>query len=418
MSVKYICNLDLGSSKIAGCLVLFKDRKNIKDIFFETYPIRCINKARITDISAFTSSLNQILDKLKKISSLKIRKVNLSIPCYGLISRHNVVLLPLTERGNRLITLSDIEKVKQEAYALNSCWEEEIIQSIPVSYTVDNKEGFLNPLGLYAHKLGVDLFTISVETAYFETLQHVFNKLGYEVREIFPSGLGILEYLLEKENLNKGVYLFLDIGAQITDIIAYEDKRILHIGGLLFGGDNFTEQISKEFNISFELAEEIKINYGTILEEEVLKDKDIMIKDQNHYRQISLLQLSHILNKQVEDFFVSLKNYFKENINKRINKIFVCGKSILLEGLIEKMELNLGIPVEMISYGDFGFLSNLSLSSILSVSQLLDYANCLQMVYKSDEFYQKKHLSSSTSLPSNPFKKVSLWLKEIYQEYF
>jgi cell division protein FtsA len=271
-------------------------------------------------------------------------------------------------------------------------------------------------VGLYAHKLGINLLTIAIKSAYFETLSHIFGKLGYDIKNIFISGMGILRYILEKENLNKGLYIILDIGAQVTDIVAYQDKRIMHIGCISFGGDKLTERIAQEFNLSFELAEELKLNYGTVVESP-LKDKEIMIKDYNHYKRIQQSRLNQILNREVNDFLLSLRDYFSKNLeNRKIDKIFVYGRTALLDGLLEKMEGELTVPVRMVSYSDFPFLKDLSLSSNLSIPQLLDYANCLNAISQTEWFFSEK--STPINLPTGIFKRIISWVRQLYQEYF
>ncbi|MCM8791606.1 MAG: hypothetical protein NC826_00400 [Candidatus Omnitrophica bacterium] len=417
MKDNYICSLDLGSSKLAGIILCFRDKKHIKDIFFESLFTRCIEGSKIKDISALVVFLEQLLDSLKKKSNQKIRNVYLNISCEDLIMRHNFAIIPFAEKGNKLITLSDVRKVKEQALALGSCWEEEVIGSIPVNYTVDDKDGFINPVGLYAHKLGVDLLTFSITSAYFENLNHIINKLGYTLRHIFISGMGILEYIINKEELSQGIYMLLDIGAKLTDIIVYKDKFIKHIGYLAFGGDRLTESIGKELDISLDLAEELKINYATILEEG-LGNKDVMIKQNDYYRSIPRSRLSYALNREVANFITSLQNYLHNYIGKeKIEKIFVCGRSALLEGLLEKMELELNTPVRMITYSDFSFLNDFPLNNIFSISQLLNYANCLKVFYEVEQLYKEINSSSIIS-PHGLSKRIINWFVELYQEYF
>jgi len=411
---KNICCLDLGSSKISGCILCFKN-KNIKDIFFETYPTRALNRAKIKDVSKLTDALSELFSSLKKKSHLKISDVYLNISCSDLNIRNNFIVMPLLERGCRLINHSDIQKVKEQALALNSNWEEEIIQSIPISYTVDGKDGFLSPLGLYAHTLGINLLTISIKSSYFGNLNYIFDKLGYNLKDIHISGLGLLKYILEREALEKGLYVLLDIGAQVTDIVAYEDKRIKHIGSLDFGGDDLTEKISDTFKISFELAEDLKIKYGSVSEGTSDK-REIMIKEQNSYQNIPYQKLCKVINDKIEDFLVLLKEYFEKNItDKKIEKIFVCGKSALLDGLLEEMELDLSTKVRMVSYTDFSFLEGIFLNKLFSPSQLLDYTNCLKIVYEIENLKKEPFQSN---LPKGLFRRVLYWLKYLYQEYF
>ncbi|MCM8782789.1 MAG: hypothetical protein NC909_00105 [Candidatus Omnitrophica bacterium] len=419
MRSNYIFVVDLGSSKLACCLVEMKDRKRIKNIFFDCLPVAVLNHTGIKDLSGLKVSLIDLKDRVAKKTGIKVHDVYLSFFSSDLIMRYNSAVIPLAERGNKLITACDLQRVNEQAIALANFWEEEIIHSIAVSYSVDDKDGFINPLGMYAHKLEVELFTISIKSAHLETFHRLFNKLGFELKRIFIPGIDILNYILRKENLNKGMYVLLDIGAEISEVVIYEDKKILHVGAIPLGGNEFTKRLSQQFNISFEMAEELKNNYGTILEESILKDKEIMIKDINLYRRISNLKLCQILKDEAEKFLISLKDYLKRTVEgKRIDRIFVCGKTALLDGLLEKIELDLEVNVRMLSYNDFPFFSNPPLSSLLSLPQFLDYLNCLQVVYEVVQNSKRRSFVSSVLSKDGLFKRGIDWIQRLYQEYF
>jgi len=416
MSNSYICSIDLGSSKLAGCVAKIEKGK-IRDMFFHSVPCRGLNQGRITDFFQLSASLNQLLNNLKKLSLAKIHCLYLNISSYGVITKHNFAAIPLAQRGSRLVNPYDIKMVQEEAIALSNSWEEEIIESIPLSYALDDREGITNPLNLYAHKLGVDLLTISLKSADFENINHIFDKLGYEIKNIFINPLAVLKVILDKEKLNNGLYAIIDVGAQITDIGIYQDMKLLHIGNLVFGGDNLTHQIAQAMPLSFDLANQVKINGSVAFaQDSESNNKEIMVKEACGYRRISYGELNKILTATCQEFFVSLKNYLSKNIgNKRIDRIFVCGKTAFLDGFLEMMEVALGCEVKMVSFSHFSFLPSNALNSLEGLTRFLDYVNCLACVYKALESSSQKAIFI---LPKNLFKKAIYWVRHLYQEYF
>jgi cell division ATPase FtsA len=74
-------------------------------------------------------------------SGVKIRNIYTNIPAPNVIVKHSRAIIPLAERGNKVVTPSDVMRVNHQAKVLGANLEEEIIHRIPYSYSVDSKEG-------------------------------------------------------------------------------------------------------------------------------------------------------------------------------------------------------------------------------------------------------------------------------------
>ena len=158
----YICAMDIGSSKLAA--VLAKTRKNsVTDLFFETEVSKGIKEGAIVDSIELIGSIERLLKNLKSKSGVKIKSVFTNISGLDLLTKHSCAVIPLAERGNKVISSADIQRVNEQARVLGSNLEEEVIHQIPYSYNIDSKKNIINPLGLYSHRLEIDLFLVSAK---------------------------------------------------------------------------------------------------------------------------------------------------------------------------------------------------------------------------------------------------------------
>ncbi|MCM8757853.1 MAG: cell division protein FtsA [Candidatus Omnitrophica bacterium] len=412
MSNSYLCALDLGSSKIASCVAKLNKAKLV-NLYFESIPSKGIRRSGIVDIQEASNSINKLLTILKKKSEFNFRSLYVGIKGVDVELKSSSAVIPLARGKIKLITDYDIRCVNEQARFLGSSLDYEILESVPLDYSVDDKKGISNPVGLYGRKLGVDLLLVVVKTSFLENIAHLFRRLGYEVECIFISSLVIGKMLIDRYSLKNNSFILCDIGADSTEVALFRNNFPQKLTFLDFGGKKFDESLSISLSVPAELAEEIKITYGSIItERNPSSDREVIIRKGSDYKRISKSKVDEVLTSLWEDFLHS----FKEVILKEegIDRIFVCGKTAILEGLLEKMEQVLMIPVE-IAYpfypqGDFVLGNN------LSSSQSLNYLPCLGIIYEVINSLKEK--PSKLFLPQGFFKKIILWLKEIYEEYF
>ena len=223
----YICALDIGSSKISACVVKIQKRR-ISDLYLESAASKGVKDGVITDSISLISSIEKLIKSLKAKSGVNIKFLQANISGEDILTKHSRAIIPLAERGNKVITVSDMQRVNEQARVLGSSLDEEIIHIIPSSYSIDSKSNISNPLGLYSHKLEVDLFLICGKLSSVETLSRVVNQAGYEIRGLSFSGLATSRAVFDKAS-KEGLSVFCDIGSDITEILIFRDGLLKDI---------------------------------------------------------------------------------------------------------------------------------------------------------------------------------------------
>ena len=252
----YICAIDIGSSKISGCVARI-NKKVIDNVFFETLPSKGIKRGIIVDSIDVVGCIGKAIKNLKAKSGINIKFIYTNISGQDIVTRRSRAIIPLAERGNKVITVSDIQRVNEQARVLGSSLEEEIIHRIPSSYTIDSKSNIANPLGLYSHKLEVDLYLVCGKLSSIQNLSRAVNQAGYEIRELFFSGLATSKAALNKD-YSQGLNIFCDIGSDTTELLIFKDGMLKDIEILPIGADDLTVNLQESLKIPFDLAEDIK----------------------------------------------------------------------------------------------------------------------------------------------------------------
>ncbi|MDD2927912.1 MAG: hypothetical protein PHE30_03570, partial [Candidatus Omnitrophica bacterium] len=104
----YICTLDIGSSKISACLAYFK-KKRLASIYFESLPVQGMREGSIVDSIGLIGSVTRALKNLKAKSGVNIKFISVNISGQDIVTKHSHAIIPLAERGTKVITVSDMQ---------------------------------------------------------------------------------------------------------------------------------------------------------------------------------------------------------------------------------------------------------------------------------------------------------------------
>lgn len=413
----YICALDIGCSKISACIAEVSKRR-IQKIFFASQPSKGLKKGLIADSISLVNSVTRLLKELKKNSGINIKFIYTNISGKDIVTKHARAIVPLAERGNKVITVSDIRKVNEQARILGSSLEEEIIHLVPLSYSIDSKCSLANPLGLYSHRLEVDLYLVCAKLNSIQSLSRLINQAGFEVKDLFFSGLASARAVFNEE-LKAGCYVFCDIGSDITEVLLFKDGCLKDIEIIPLGGDMLTLELQEALKLPFDLAEDIKRSYGFIGDHQHIgEDKEILIKKGAAYRPLKQKLVTEVLSSRARLFASSLKESLEKKVSSyEVNNFFVAGRSVLLEGFIEILENTLEIPVKLARVNNTAIPASLKEDRALSGQKYLTYLTVLGMVC---EVLQDRtsNLIPFYHPPKNPLMRLFNQAKEVYQEYF
>jgi len=413
----YICAVDIGSNKIAASLA--QVRKNrIENIFFDTIVSGGVREGVIIDALELITCLSKILKSLRAKSGLKIKFIHTNFSGRDISTKHSHAIIPLAERGNKVITSTDIANANEQARILGSSLEEEIIHVIPSSYSIDSKSNVINPVGLYSHKLEADLFLICAKLSSLQSLSRAVSQAGYEIKNLSFSGLATSRAVFDKEG-RKVVSVFCDVGSDITELLIFKDGLLQDIQVLPLGGSSLTSQLSEGLKINYELAEDIKRSYGVIGDSDsISENKEILVKKDEFYKPIKHRQVAQMVTNSSRLICTQIKEVVERKVAlHEIDHFVMAGKTLLTDGFIEMMESVMGIPVKIGRINNPEVAALLKENSDLSGQKYLTYLTCVGMIC--EELENKTIGDASLVKPAkNLLISMVNRFKEVYQEYF
>ena len=413
----YICAVDIGSNKISAVLASIKKNK-ISNIFFDSSPSRGVKEGVIVDATELVICLTKILKNLKTKSGIKIKSIHTNFSGKDISTKHSHAIIPLAERGNKVITSTDIAAANEQARILGSSLEDEIIHVIPSSYSIDSKSNVINPIGLYSHRLEVDLYLVCARLASLQSLSRVISQAGYEIKSLSFSGLATSKAVFGIEE-KRGVSVFCDVGSDVTELLIFKDGLLQSIQILPLGGNSMTQQLSEGLKINFELAEDIKRSYGIIGDNNnIQEDKEILVKKDEFYKPIKQRDVAAMATNSSRLICTQIKGAVEPKVElHEIDHFIMAGKTLLTEGFIEMMESVIGMPVVIGRINNPQIASLVKENSDLAGQKYLTYLTCLGMICEDLENKTVGNLALVKPAQNLLIKTINRF-REVYQEYF
>lgn len=349
---KIFTALDIGSNSIKGLTVELKKDNNFYVLNAFQTPSAGLRRGVIIDVEDLIPILRDVIFELKKISKKTLDNVfvNINGELIKLVPSRGAAVV---SRADQKIQEDDLNKVLEAAKAVRLPSNFKVIDIVPYEYIVDEIGGIIDPLGMYGNKLEVNSVVIEIFEPYINNIKKVLKKVGVNVSFLGFNPLVAEKSILTKKQKELGTVL-IDFGAGTTSLIVFYEGKIVYAKSFNAGSNDVTSDIALGLKIPFELAENLKVNYGCAFSKEISQKDKINLGefDSNYNFEISRKFLSDIIQCRIEEILELINNDLKKigRSLKLAGGIFIVGGGAKLRGLEElvrqELKLNtlMGVP--------------------------------------------------------------------------
>lgn len=281
MAEDIITGLDVGSHAVrvaVGQLLAPNDqRARVHIIGAVEVPSSGISKGTVTNVEEAVSSISKALEQAERLTGLPIQRSWVGISGAHIHAQESKGVVGVARQDGE-ITESDVERAIEAARTVAMPTNYEILHVIPKSFTVDGQRGIKDPVGMNGIRLEVDAVIIQGLTSQIKTLTKCVYRTGLDIEDLVFSVLATAEAVLAPKQKELGVCV-VNIGASTTGLVVFEEGDVLHTAVLPIGSDHITSDIAIGLRTSLDVAEQVKIRYGTVLPETVNKKEELNLAD-------------------------------------------------------------------------------------------------------------------------------------------
>ena len=403
-----IAALDIGSSKVCCLISGLPEEKDVLNIL--GYGIShhdCLKKGVVSDIKGLSDAISTAVYEAETASRKKVQSVFFSISGVHLngISSHGEIVI--SDRDNE-ITRHDVDRVITSAKSIHMPYERDIVYCSRGDFVVDAEEGIVNPVGMFGLKLETNMFLVTAKISVIDNLKKAVKYSGLGIEDSIISPIAGLESTVSGHEKNLGV-AFVDIGADITDILIVYKSKPVFFKTLPIGGDNITKKLANELFISEAEAERLKIE--KLVLDDIGKNKKVAISTELGKKTVSSTDVKSVLIEGYSSIFNQIKKEingsgYSSNIP---SGAVMCGQPVIMDGCIELAESVLKIPVRI------GHIMGLGAAPKPLPSHICFIAvGLLQLGIKS----KQSKVSLLKLGPKNWAVALSDYAKRLYKDYF
>lgn len=358
-----IVGLDVGSTAVrlvVGQLTSTEDRSELHIIGAAEVPSEGVHKGVVSSIEDVVSSISACLERAERMTGLPIKSAWVGISGSHIISEESKGVVAVSKTDGE-ITEEDVERAVEAARTVATPLNYEILHVIPKSYTVDGQVGIKDPIGMTGVRLEVDTQIIQGLSAQIKNLTRAVYRTGLDIDDLVLSILATAEAVVTERQKELGVAV-LNIGGATTSLVVFEEGDILDTVILPIGSEHVTADIAIGLRTSIEVAERLKLEYGSTLPKDISKKEEIDLFDlgEEEHELIFHKYICEIIEARMEEILEKVDAIFK-----RIGRsgmlpagIVLTGGGAKLPGLVElakrklRLPATLGYPLNLTSVTD------------------------------------------------------------------
>jgi cell division protein FtsA len=308
-----IVGIDIGSSSIKTVIAQsFSDVEIPRVIGVGTASSLGIRRGVISDIEEVVKNINESVEKAERMAGIAVKNANINIGGTEISFQDSKGVIAVG-RADGEVTEDDVERAVAEAQNVMLPLNKEIIYVIPKDYRLDDQENIKDPLGMRGVRLEVSALVIECSSSQVKNLTKCIHQSGIDVNEIILEPLAASASVLNRKQKELGVVL-INIGGGTTGISVFEDGDLLHTAVLPVGAGHITNDIAIGLRTSIDVAEKVKLEFGSAIPGEVGKKEDINLSqiDSQESGSVSRFHVSEIIEARLEEIFTMVNKELKD----------------------------------------------------------------------------------------------------------
>lgn len=347
---RILASLDIGSAKIRTVVAVVdgEQEKLIPNVIgVGISPSLGMRKGHVIDVEELIHNIISSLEDAERMAGVPVNHVFVGMSGAHIESFDSRGVIAIS--GSE-ITVEDVGRVLEAAQAVSIPANRRILHIEPKSYAVDEQRGIKNPVGMTGIRLEVEAHIVTGHIQHVKNIEKCVDQAGVDIDDLVPSTISASEAVLTKRQKELGV-IVIDIGAGSTSVAVFEEGTILYSVCLPIAGESVTNDIAIGLRTSIDTAEKIKIEFGSVLPQEIGEREmiDLSSVSKVDTQTVSKRYMAEIMQARYFEIFSLVKAELE-----RIGRSGMLPAGALLTGAASKapgvLDLArdvLGLPVQM-----------------------------------------------------------------------
>ena len=350
-----IVTIDIGSDNIRTVIAQLMDDQAPRVIGVGIVPSSGVRRSSIIEIEEVSKAIAKSVEMAELHSGVQVEEAYVSINGVDLefLEIKGVVAVGL---ANGEVTESDVERSIEASQAINIPLNKEVVHIIPQSFQLDEQESVKDPIGMNGVRLEMRGVAVLAGSANIKNITKCLENNDIAVSGFVVAPLAAAQSALNKRQRELGSVL-IELGAGVTSIIVYEEQEIIDIKTIPIGMGHVTNDVAIGLRTSIDVAEDVKLKYGSALPEDISLDDKINLADLDNEEEsiVSRKYVAEIIEARVEEIFYEVEKELKiiEKSALLPAGVILSGGGAYVHGAVDlakdilKLPAQIGFPAEV-----------------------------------------------------------------------
>lgn len=302
-----LVGIDVGTSKVCALIGEVGRDGGLTIVGKGSVPATGLKKAVVVNIDQTVRSISGAVEHAERLSGWKIDRAFVGVGGQHVESQNSRGAVAVSGH-RREVAAEDVNRATEVARAVTIPSNREVLHVLPRGFIVDGQEGVKDPLGMSAIRLEIETHIVTASATAVQNLSKCVQMAGVKIDELVASSLASAEAVLSETERELGVAVA-DIGAGTIDLALYVDGSPFKTVVLPVGGNNVTNDVAIGLKTSLQVAEELKIRYGSCALDTVAEDEEISVATLGEAagRTVSRLEVCRIIEARMRETFELLR---------------------------------------------------------------------------------------------------------------
>ncbi len=258
---KYAFGIDVGTENVRAVALEIRGEDTIKVIAYgEAQNAKGMRKGIVTDLSGPAEATDKALKVVEGMSGVNVDAAYVSINGSHISSEQVTGMIATSSTTG--ITNEDLNRLEDTAMSGRITSNRQVLDVIPLNYTLDGQSGIRQPVGMMANKIEIVANVISGLTPSVDALGRAMAAANLRVLRFMPTAVAAARAVLTEKQMENGACV-IDFGASTTSVAVYDEGDLQYVAVVPAGANNITKDLAISLELNTDAAEEIKLRFVT-----------------------------------------------------------------------------------------------------------------------------------------------------------
>lgn len=297
---RYAVGLDVGTSTVRAVVASVNAQGGMNVIGYGEMPNSGMRRGTVANLTGPAQAIDQALGEVERMSGYEVNTATISINGSQILSTQAEGMIAVGGSEHE-INETDLRRVEDMALNGRVPANQEILEVVPLQFSLDGQAGIKDPLGMTGSRLEMRANVVSTLTPNFDNLLKVAETANVTPERIVPSAVAAAKAVLTERQKENGVAV-IDIGSATTGVAIYEEGDLRYVGVVPVGSNNITNDLAMVLALDTEVAEEVKKRFAT---GNFIEEAGVMVTIRWRGKEIRLERdrIDEVVEERLEEIF-------------------------------------------------------------------------------------------------------------------